>query len=206
MKTIFISTALLMLTCYSFAQSNNPYNQRGLDYVASIKLITNDYYAGKVKEFNKETIDYYAAKIPLQTQTKPTMEMVSSIAKGLKAPGFNLPQSIESSSLSEFSKETISETWNIQNSPDALKGLVAEVDKINESNISGSEKENLLSLVAISYNVCNERIKDSGFAGRYPSLGGLTAGAFFGFIIGGVFGPGGAFIGMVAGGLLGGLS
>ena len=195
-----------MTTFFSFAQSNNPYNQRGLDYVASIKLITNDYYDGKVKAFNEESINYYSAMIPLQTQTKPSLEMVSSITKGIKNPGFNLAHSIETSPLSEFSKSIISETWNIQNSPGTLKELAAEVDKINRSNVSRSEKEDLLSLVAISYNVSSEKLKDSGFAGKYPNPGGLTAGAFFGFIIGGIFGPGGAVIGMVAGGLLGGLS
>ena len=63
MQKIVIAGILFHLTISVFAQKNNPYNQVGLDYVESVKIISEDYNNGKIKDLTKETIEGFTKKI-----------------------------------------------------------------------------------------------------------------------------------------------
>ena len=152
MKTLIFNLILSLVSGYCFAQPNNPYNQRGIDYTNSVNMITSDFNAGKVKEFNDETVSQYSKLIPLQNQA--SMEMVTTIMKTVKAPGFSITNVIDNGPAADYTKQTLKEFLNPKNlSTDDLKRmLTGKVDEITKARIPQTEKEFLLSMSAIVYN------------------------------------------------------
>jgi hypothetical protein len=203
---------LLLQNSISFSQSNNPYNQRGIDYMASLSIITNDIRNHTVSDINQTTIDRYSSLIPLQTQA--STEMASTIIRTVKSPGFTLSGFIDNSSLSSDAKQSFRDaflitgerSWNEYQSD-----LVSKVNAIKNGRLPTDEKELLLSLIAVTYNASPALQGRSGEAictafgaegsGPIPCwVAGAAVGAVVGFRICGVWcALGGAVIGGVVG-------
>lgn len=213
MKKFLLTMFVFLFTFLLKAQENNPYNQFGPDYVKSVKLITEDFKAGKVKEFTKETLEEYSKKIPLKNEVN--MDIVSAVFKTIKSRDFDFVKFIDQSSLSEISKNTF---ITLATNPEKLdleklRGYMQiKVDEIQKSDISNSEKEMVLSLVAIAYSTsfeplerANSNCEASGPQGTGPIpciVAGVIGGGIIGWEICGLWcGIGGAIIGGIAGAL-----
>ncbi len=152
MKTIFLSMASAFLLLSGFAQDNNPYNRRGVDYYTSLNIISANFNAGKVKDINQETINKYSKLIPLQNQV--SVELAGSVIKTIKAPGYSLANFIKGSALSSYAKTSIFEMINTKSVPaeEWKKFLFEKANVLRTAKISEAEREMLLSMLAIAYN------------------------------------------------------
>jgi hypothetical protein len=105
MKMKKITTLLTIVLCCAtvFAQTNNPFNQRGIDYVKSYNIIASDYKAGKITTVSDSTIQYYLTRIPLKTQM--TSSQANSVLRTLKTPGFNVYDQITASKFTGDAKK-----------------------------------------------------------------------------------------------------
>lgn len=206
MKTIFILSALVVLSIHSFGQANNPYNQRGIDYVTSLKMISSDYQSGRVTSLNQESIDYYSRTIPLQVTV--STDLVASIVKTIKAPGFNLVDFIGNCKASAFVKKSLIDLYNnSQNlkTRDFHAYLSSAAEAIKASRVSEEEKEIVLTNLAFADNASRSPCTIQGGGGGSIPMGTGTCailGAIGGFVTGleicGIWcGVGGAIIGAV---------
>ena len=212
---------MLLSVISSFAQLNNPYNQKGIDYVSSLNMIKNDYNSGKAKNFSEETLKYYSKLIPLQTQV--SVDVASAIVGARSNGTLHFSSFIEKTSLSDLSKKSLTdmiEGSSARTDNDFKTILTAKADVINNSKIPAAEKELVLSLMAISWNLASSsevsamRNEDGGcwISGPYGQGPGssaqcIAAGAVVGGIIGwSICGFWCALGGAVIGGIVGGLS
>jgi hypothetical protein len=210
----FIVALLLLANTGSSAQKSNPYNQSGIDYMTSLRMISNDVKTRGVNDFNQSTLDYYSNLIPLRSQA--TTEMASTILRTVKSSNFNLTNFIDNTTLSANAKQslknvfkgTVGQSWQ-----DYQLGLVSKADNIKNGNLQNGEKELLLSVIAITYNATPLQQTNSasaeciafgeGGSGPIPCwVVGATVGAIIGWQICGVWCLlGGAVIGGVIGAL-----
>lgn len=149
----FIAAILLLTNTVSFAQSNNPYNQSGIEYMTSLKMISNDVRTRGVSDFNQSTLDYYSNLIPLRSQA--TTEMASTILKTVKSSSFNLTNFIDNSTLSVNAKQSLKDVFKSplgQSWQDYQLGLASKTENIKNGSLQAKEKELLLSIIAITYN------------------------------------------------------
>ncbi|HMI79927.1 MAG TPA: hypothetical protein VK484_14105 [Ferruginibacter sp.] len=215
---LVFAALLVSVNTVSLAQSNNPYDQRGIDYMSSLQIISNDVKNRGVKDLNQSTLDYYSRKIPLQTQASE--EMAGTILRTIKTPGFKLSAFVDNSALSKDAKRAIKDiyTGSRDMAPEAFRAaLVSKVDNINEMALASAEKELVLSLAAITYHAVSSsdqlRAPDNpsvhcevfGEGGSAPIpcwVAGTVIGATIGFQICGAWcALGGAVIGGVIGAL-----
>lgn len=216
MKSFFLTVGLLIIYQLSISQSNNPYNQNGLDYVASLELIQNDYNQGQVREFNEQTISHYSSAIPLQNQV--SMSLVTTIINTRNSTNSNIDSVIDATSLSSFSKNTSKSIYksSIKLSLEKYKEfLIALVDDINNSSISQNEKKLLLTFTAIAYQTASSTslgrrgciITANGESNTAEGFPCIVVGAIIGGYIGWeICGFWCALGGAVVGGILGSLS
>lgn len=211
MKKVWMNVMALLLIASSQAQENNPYSKRGIDYYASLNIISADYQAGKVKEINEASLKTYSKLVPLQNQV--SSELAASILKTIKAPGYSFAGLITNSSFSAYTKSMVPQLLNVKALPKQEFQLFLR-DKVNEVNkqvLNANEKEMLLTLIAISYHapvsVTSRRsdcyIQTQTYSGPASNDVCVAAGAIAGFFIGlplcGILcGLGGALIGGIA--------
>jgi hypothetical protein len=152
MKKVLLQILGILLVFAGHAQENNPYNKRGADYMASLNIISTDYRAGKVKEINDASIKTYSRLVPLQNQV--STDMAASLLKTIKAPGYTLATAIANSSLSAYGKNTVNRLLNVKGLPaDEFKTSLSNlVTEIRAARIADAEKEQLLTLLAVSYH------------------------------------------------------
>lgn len=212
MKNLLLMIALVAIVIDSFSQKNNPLNQRGLDFVASIDIISADFNAGKVKAFDQETILSYSKVLPLQHTA--SVDLAANVVRTIKDPGYRFLDVVNNSSLSDFSKDLLpklinTERLSIEHFRNSLSNMVQE---ITSEKISPSEKELLLSLTAISYNIAANSSLGRGANCYFDGPNGtvalnreecITAGAMMGGLLGfSICGPwcalGGAIVGSIA--------
>lgn len=197
-KIIFLVSLVAFSSSLLYAQSNNPYNQKGLDFWLSVKMIKDDFNAGKVKDFNQQSLDYYTNIIPLKKPANAEtvgLDLVASVLKEMKNPNFDLNAAIESSNFSITAKNDFKEILNIQRSKSGSESFISKVEEIKNQKISTNEKEILLTLVSIYSNMNNE-IGATGL----NRLAQEDPAAYWSFIavgtlVGSAFGPWGALIG-----------
>ncbi|MEP6673798.1 MAG: hypothetical protein ABJA78_01535 [Ferruginibacter sp.] len=206
MKTILMLSGFVILTLASSAQSNNPYDQRGIDYVSSLKIITDDYKSGKATSFSQESLDYYSKTIPLHTTVNT--DLVAAVVKTVKGSRFNLVDLINNSSASDFVKNKLLELYhNSQSlkSKEFQDYLVSAVENVKGTRAADTDKEIVLTNMSIAYNSArsnqceiNGIPADSGDCAIVGALGGFVVGLG---ICGFWCGVGGAVIGAVVFGL-----
>lgn len=208
MKNLLYVFGLSFFSTMSIAQKNNPYNQRGVDFVTSVNLVSNDFNAGLVKDFTQESLNKYSKMIPLQNQV--SLDLTSRIVKAVKAPGFNFYDFINNSTLSSYAKNMYPQLINPKgkSADEFRKTLSEKVGEINLAKIDRNEKELLLSVAAISFNSSNNPVAGRSSCELQSPEGTVTlthtqcivafaaAGAYIGFQICGVWcGLGGAVVG-----------
>ncbi len=211
MKTIFLSAIAILQCCFLFAQDNNPFNKRGIDYYNSLNLITADVAAGKVKDFSDESISRYSKLIPLQNQANS--ELAAAVTKTLKAPGYTFAGFVDKLPASAYVKATLPQLLNVKKTDQVTwKRLLTEkTDEVKLAKISDTEKEILLTLIAISYHSGTAQtgrtrnecfIQTNGYSGPVDNsvciIGAAAAGFYIGFQVCGFWcGLGGAVVGGV---------
>lgn len=214
MRKLLMTGTMFLLVMGVYAQKNNPFNERGVQYVESLEIIRADLEAGKVKDFNEESIRHYASSLPFQTEA--SVETVTQILATLKDPGFNFDEQLERTNLSDFAKKFLRDMLpNSQFSKEEYQqSLIRSVDVVRHSDIDDEEKEMLLTQVAIGYNIMETNSWDGSDC--WLTINGLTpptreSCAFAGALAGGIVGTmlcgwicGG--IGAVVGGIAGYLS
>lgn len=200
---------MLIAAYFSNAQENNPYNKAGVDFASSLKIITEDFKAGKVKDFSNEAIEAYSQKLPLKAEVN--MDLASKVFSTIKAKDFDFVKTVKESTFSETSKEFFITAVVNPNKLDSKRMkayLINKTAEIKKSELADSEKEMVLSLISIIYN-SNELLNDSKVTCSYSGPEGAvpmdcgSAGTIIGGIIGwSICGPlcglGGAIIGGVA--------
>jgi hypothetical protein len=140
---LFGIIALFAFTNICNGQKNNPYNNVGDDFITTYKLISQDYKAGKIKDINQETLDYYSKKLSLNYTIK--LDEFGKIVYSLKST--TVEEAISNSNLTSYSKDILLKSLKSTD----LAGLV---DNVNKSNISSSEKQMVLSTLAV-FNAVN---------------------------------------------------
>ncbi|MBA2745800.1 MAG: hypothetical protein H0U44_06205, partial [Flavisolibacter sp.] len=191
MSKIILSGVLLLAMFQGYAQPNNPFNQRGLDYLRSVEIVKADIDAGKQLELDEATISHYSQIIPLKHEVTP--ELAAEVASALKNPEFNFIESVQSSSLSEFTKETLV-SLVVNSKPgdqeSYKKFLVEKTNEILSGPVREDEKEFLLTQVAIVYNVANNDSNTKCYvtSERYQQeidcvTYGVVTGAYIGFTL-----------------------
>ena len=185
---LFGIIALFTFTTICNAQKNNPYNYVGDDFVTAYKLISQDYKAGKIKDVNQETLDYYSKKLSLSYTMK--LDEFAKIVNSLKST--NVQTAISNSNLTTYSKDILLKSLKTTD-------LASLVDNVNKSTISSSEKQMVLSTLAV-FNAVNTNgaifqpqanrcwicwvgigvITGNAICGPICGLAGGVAGAIFG--------------------------
>lgn len=185
MKKIFFGLfATFLIPTISFAQKNNPYNQRGLDMLTSVEIIMNDFKEGKIKDINQETLDYYSKSTPLNVNLN--LETFSNVVKNVTQN--KLDDVLKASNLSTFTKEILKNAI----SPNA--DIIKLVENVKNTKMALDEKEFILSSLAFIYNSnLNSQMSRQG-----DGLAGVLIGGAIGFPICGLpCGIGGMAIGFI---------
>ena len=213
MRKIFLLFAAFT-SLISFAQENNPYNSKGLQYIASVKLIKDDFNAGKVKDFTEESLQYYSNVVPLKNEV--TLDLATKVIQTLKNKDVDFNSIVNESNLTPNSKQLYREFYenSVRLGAAGFRDyLRKKVEVIKKSRISESERESLLSLAAILYHGVEARrgcvttittaegvmVDDSGTG---CIVLGMAIGYLAGnFICGTLCGIGGAIVGGIIGAL-----
>lgn len=155
---LFISGSLL-------AQKDNPYHQRGVDFITSYKTIIKDHQAGMIGSVDQGTIDEYTKKIPLKTTA--TVEMVSDLVKLSGTKPIQLDEMLQQMKVSSYTREMLSsiiKNPDLQSSEEWKRDLIAKNSEISRAGIKDFEKELLLTVSAITYQALSD--EESGVASR----------------------------------------
>lgn len=223
MKKILVlsfASVLLLMNIASIAQSNNPYNQKGIDFMASIKTIKQDYESGKVAGFTDDAINNYSKTLPLKIENLDP-GLVSSVVNTVKTKNSDVVSFINNSSMSTFAKQTTNDLLSICKAPNALVNLSNQVTQINASAASARDKEFALTLTAVLYNYISDNIARAATNGTSTNNASVdcfidgvpapctTVGAIAGVVIGATLGyaccgPVGGLVGGLVGGIVGG--
>lgn len=160
-KIIFSLTATVLAMTNSICQSNNPHNQVGIDVVNVAKHIYQDYTDGKIKEVTESTFNYYHEKY-LSSYQKPSFENFNVIFDQLKkADNSSVIKNAAYSDIgTAFLKKTL-ENYSI----------TKLVDEVKASKLPETEKESILCVLAINYNLIKpqEAKKFTPSSGKGPS-------------------------------------
>lgn len=149
MKTLFFMlSATFLMNCPLFAQSNNPNNQLGADIITAANVITKDYKEGKLKDLNQAAIDNYC-KTLLPGQASVKLEDVNRIINSVKSA--TSQSAIEGSKFSEAAKAFLRKSLTDYST-------TALVDDVKKSALAENEKNTVLTVLAINYNL----IKNTG--------------------------------------------
>jgi hypothetical protein len=189
------------------AQSNNSFNARGLQIKDAVVILSNDFYAGKLKNYEQQTIDKYSAAFAIDAIIP--VSMVSNLFSELTDKKFNYETYINRSGLSADAKRITIEILNSSRtgSKDIFQAMLIEkVDEINSSRLSENEKEFLLTNCAASYHW--SALTNGNSQGRPDSGDGLGIGFAIGAFAGGaagvaLCGPLCGFGGAIVGGFIG---
>lgn len=143
MKKLFSLLAIVLFAPGSFGQSNNPYNELGIDAAAAVYVIVKDYEEGKLKDIDQLTLDYYFKTI-LSDYPKVKLGDFTNIFNQLKSASNK--SIISNSGFSDEAKAFLNKSLT-------NASITALVDEVKESKITIVEKQNVLSVLAINYNL-----------------------------------------------------
>lgn len=142
-KIIFSLTATVLLFPNSFSQSNNPHNQLGIDVVNVAHHIYKDYTEGKIKDVTQETLNYYFTTY-LAKYPKIELENFNTIFDILKKS--DNTSIIKNIGFSERGTAFLNKTLE-------RYSITKLVEEVKNSTIPENEKETVLCVLAINYNL-----------------------------------------------------
>jgi hypothetical protein len=211
MKKIFLFLMLFVIyTAAIYSQSNNPYNNIGVNVTNAIVTLTNDYKKGKLSDYNQATISRYKSQFGIDTNIPENL--VSSIYTTVTNANFNYVTTINNSSVSQYVKTKTLEIINITKTgtPESQRNnIVSVVEDIKASNNVEGDKQILLTTCASIYNVSistDEAITTGMNRNEEGAVWGTIIGMAIGGIIGAPFcGAPCSFIGSIVVGFIGNL-
>lgn len=158
-KSLFGHTlAMLLIVGNLFGQHNNPKNQLGVDVANAFYVISNDLQEGKIKDISQSTLDqYFKNLLPAYPEIK--LDEFNQIFQNLK--NSDNKTIIANSGISEEAKQFLEKSLTDYS-------ITKLVDEVRASKIQDSEKEEILSVLAVNYNLITA--KDSG-TGIFRSTG-----------------------------------
>ncbi len=137
------------------AQDNNRLDEIGKNYLPSLSMIKADVDNGKVTEINQETIDYYAQVIPLKGEMN--MELANEMFDIKKGGPVKFEEFLANAkNISTEAKGFISKICNPKiaiNEINYGKYYTNLVSDIEKTAISSQEKDMLLALNSLAFNV-----------------------------------------------------
>jgi hypothetical protein len=172
MRYLILSVVALVCVQVTFSQKNNPFAQRGADFVESYNLIKKDYDAGNIKTLNEKTLAYYSAKVPLKNSI--TIGTATEVFKTIQSGKSSLEEVMKKSSVSEAARKmTLEIAYNPRKLNDAefSQFLVQKNEDIKNSKISEGEKELLYTFSAIGYSLRTEKLAGGNVAGKNEAQG-----------------------------------
>jgi|JI6StandDraft_1071083.scaffolds.fasta_scaffold56749_2 hypothetical protein len=155
-KILFSLAASVFLVLNSFGQSNNPHNQLGLDVINIAQSFYKDYMEGKVKDVTQETLDEYFKKY-LPNYGIVNVNDFNTIFKTLKDSDNDLI--IKNAKFSEEGKALLKKT--LEN-----HSITKLVDETKNSKISEEEKNSILCVLAINYNLIKPYFRETNQLGK----------------------------------------
>jgi hypothetical protein len=205
MKPLFLFAGILLFNFFSIAQSNNPYNQTGVDLINHIITVEDDIAEGRVSGLSCEVVDDYSRDFGLVNENNCTN--AQNVYSTLSNPAFDHEAYINASTLSSAAKSILITLCNQSETlTDAAFSdyIVQKVNDINSSDLSGKEKEIALKACALGYNAIN----NPNYAGRECSgcqfIGGVIGIIGGSILCGPICGIVGGLVGWVVGGIFGG--
>jgi|GEM_PF-1926691 len=172
MRYLILSVVALLCVQVTFSQKNNPFAQRGADFVESYNLIKKDYDAGNIKTLNEKTLAYYSAKVPLKNSI--TIGTATEVFKTIQSGKSSLEEVMKKSSVSDVARKiTLEIVYNPRKLNDAefSQFLVQKNEDIKNSRISEGEKELLYTFSAIGYSLRTEKLAGGNVAGKNEAQG-----------------------------------
>jgi hypothetical protein len=163
MRVLILSIASFLCAQIVSGQKNNPFSQRGSDYVTSFNLIKKDYDAGNIKALNEKTIAYYSGKVPLKNEL--SLETASTVFKTIQSGKTSLSDVLKNAAVSETVKRMTREIlFNPKNLNDEQfkDFLVQKNEEIKSAEVADNEKEILFTLSAIAYSIRNNQMVGYG--------------------------------------------
>ena len=142
-KLILGFTASVVLMTNVCAQTNNPYNQFGADVNTVTQAMYKDYTDGKFSEINQETLNYYF-KTFLPNYDTARLEDFNAIFSTLK--NADNASIIKNSNYSEEGQAFLQKSLEHYS-------ITKLVEEVKNSKIDEKEKEGILSVLAINYNL-----------------------------------------------------
>lgn len=144
MKNFVFTLATVLCCCIATqGQPNNPYNQWGAQVVSAALAIHQDYLDGKTDEINQDRLDAYF-KTFFPDQKAIQLEEFTKIVGIMKAA--NNESIIELSGYSEEGKKFLHKTLTDQS-------VTEQVKEVLQSQLSEKEKQGVLSILAVNYNL-----------------------------------------------------
>lgn len=188
-KLVLGIIATVSFAISAVAQENNPYNKVGNDFLEAYKIVAADYNNGKIKDINQELLNDYSQRLSLGSSV--SLEDFSEIVRSVKETSGE--EAINKLKLSDYSKEVLLKSLKVED----VKDLV---DDVNKSDVSKSEKEMVLSTLAI-FNAVHTNPQVFANSADKCWICWVAVGAITGNVI---CGPACAFIGGIIGAIFGG--
>lgn len=156
-KILFSLAAAVLFFPALLAQSNNPFDALGIQTMKLANAVYEDYYGGKLNEINQETLDHYC-KTYLPQYESMKLDDFNTMLGILK--GSTNESIIEKSLFSDEGKAFLKKSFQ-------KCSTTKLVEEVKESAIPENEKESILSMLAINYNLVKpfydqKLSKDSG--------------------------------------------
>jgi len=187
-KLLYCSIAIVAIGNILLAQENNPYNNVGANFVSFFKTVKTDYEELKLKYCIHGMLDFYIRKFGFDHAI--SLEEFATLTGTVKNSSFQ--DAIDNSHLSNSSKEILK-----QSPKGNLENLV---DTVIKSNIDKSEKEVVLSYLAIFNGIISNPQLFPASTDKcwicWVGVGAVTGSA--------ICGPACAFVGGIVGAIFGG--
>jgi len=161
MKDILLGfIATVFSASVSFCQSNNPYNELGIDVAAAYRVIEKDFEEGRLKDIDQLTLDYYF-KTVLSDYPKVKLAEFSRIFNTLK--GATNKSIIGNSGYSNEAKVFLNKSLT-------NASITALVEEVKKSQITAVEKQDVLSVLAINYHLIRPLTEKNASKTKGPSM------------------------------------
>jgi len=150
-KILFSLAAIVFLVLNSSGQSNNPYDKFGAEIVSAAIVINEDFQNGKLKDITQETLDnYFKTLLPNYSLLK--MDDFLKIIAMMK--NSNNESIVKNSGFSDEGKAFLNKSLT-------NGSITALVDEVKNSKISEKEKQSVLSVLAVNYNLIKPLSKNT---------------------------------------------
>jgi hypothetical protein len=208
MKPLFlVGVGLLILNLFSIGQSNNSYNQTGVDMVNYAITLQTDIKNGDITSLDCETVDKYSELFNLVDHRN--CDLAQSTYSTLSASGFNYANYINSTTLSSTAKSILIDLCDQSatlTSSNFAAYIEDKVTDINASSLSQSEKEIILKVCAFGYNAMNNETfaRKNEECNGCQFIGGVVGIIGGSILCGPICGIVGGLAGWIVGGIIGG--